>query len=121
MEAVVVSAADVRRRRRARAVAAAGLVTAIVLPIALWYRVVALVAEDFRIDVEYLLTGWTPWMFMAGGIAFMVPVVLSVGRDPESRLFPRARNAYAGWGISLYLLGFLLAFQVAQIMSVLHP
>jgi len=27
----------------------------------------------------------------------------------------RHRNAYLGWGISLYLLGFLLAWQVARL------
>ena len=34
----------------------------------------------------------------------------------------RVRNAYAGWGITLYLLGFGLATQVAQIQHVIkHP
>ena len=35
--------------------------------------------------------------------------------DPEGRFYPRARNAYLAWGLSLYLLGFLLATQVARL------
>jgi len=46
-----------------------------------------------------------------------VPVVLSIGRRPESRLYPRSRQAYAAWGVVLYLLGMLLASQVGQIAA----
>ena len=38
-----------------------------------------------------------------------MPVVVSIGRAPGSRLYPRGRNAYAAWGVSLYLLGIVLA------------
>jgi hypothetical protein len=48
-------------------------------------------------------------------MAFLLPVAVSAGRPPESRIYPRARNAYAGWGVTLYLLGFLLALQVAEV------
>ena len=51
------------------------------------------------------------------GLAFLLPVAWSAGMDPESRWFPRARPAYAGWGVTLYLLGFLLAWQVVQIQG----
>jgi hypothetical protein len=44
-------------------------------------------------------------------------VLASIGRRPDSRLYPRARNAYAAWGISCYLLGLALATQVAQIAA----
>src|SRR4051812_50099092 len=63
---------------------------------------------------KYFL-GWTPWVLMALGLGFFIPVALSEGRDPEGRFYPRARNAYFGWGVSLYLLGFLLAWQGARI------
>jgi hypothetical protein len=43
--------------------------------------------------------------------------VISIGRRPDSRLYPRARNAYIGWGVSCYLLGAALATQVAQIAA----
>jgi hypothetical protein len=66
-------------------------------------------------DLEYLVTGWSAWVLIGLGLVLMLPVVISIGRHPESRLYPRARNAYAGWGISLYLLGIMLASQVAQI------
>jgi hypothetical protein len=60
-----------------------------------------------------------PWVLIAAGLAFFVPVAWSAGRDPGSRWYPRARNAYAGWGITLYLLGCGLATQVAQIRDVI--
>ncbi len=63
----------------------------------------------------------TPWALIVLGLLFLVPVALSDGRDPESRWYPRARNAYAGWGISLYLLGVILGSQVAQLYSLSAP
>ena len=33
-----------------------------------------------------------------------------------SRLYPRSRNAWMGWGVSLYLLGFIVAAQVATVV-----
>ncbi len=50
----------------------------------------------------------------------MVPVALSVGRDPESRLYPRARRAYFAWGTVLYLLGLLLVVQVWELWKYAH-
>ena len=56
----------------------------------------------------------------ANGLAFLVPVALSAGRHPESRLYPRARRAYVAWGVVLYLLGTVLAVQVAEVWSYVH-
>ncbi|MFL5856068.1 MAG: hypothetical protein ACJ77L_04880, partial [Solirubrobacteraceae bacterium] len=78
-------------------------------------RAIGIIASDFRIESGYLLTGWSGYGLIAAGLVFMVPVVVSIGRSPASRLYPRSRNAYAGWGITLYLLGCALATQVAQI------
>jgi hypothetical protein len=74
-----------------------------------------MIAEDFRLEAEYLVTGWTAYALIALGLLFFVPVVLSIGRRPDSRLYPRSRGAYAGWGVSLYTLGIMLASQVAII------
>jgi hypothetical protein len=104
-----------RARREARIVGAIGLLGAAALPVALWHRAISVVASDFHVELGYLVTGWTAWVLIGLGLALMLPVVVSIGRNPESRLYPRARNAYAGWGISLYLLGLMLASQVAQI------
>jgi hypothetical protein len=106
---------DEARRRQAQRVGAAGFVLALALPIVLWHRVIGEIASGFRLEPNYLITGWAPWFLMALGLAFFVPVAISNGRDPEARFYPKARNAYAGWGITLYLLGFALATQVAQI------
>ena len=85
------------------------------LPVILWHRPMAMIAEEFRFELEYLVTGWTAYALIALGLLFFVPVVLSIGRRPDSRLYPRSRGAYAGWGVSLYTLGVLLATQVAII------
>ena len=102
-------------RRDAQLVGAAGFLAAALLPIALWHRAISIVASDFRLELEYLVTGWTAYGLIALGLTFLVPVVLSIGRTPESRLYPRSRNAYVAWGLTLYLLGIMLATQVAQI------
>lgn len=73
------------------------------------------ILSDLEFDWRYLLSGATPWALMLLGLFFLLPVAWSAGRDPEGRWYPAARNAYAGWGVTLYLLGFGLATQVAQI------
>jgi hypothetical protein len=109
---------DQRGRRQARRVGAVGFAVAVALPIVLWWRAITDIASAFKLDWGYF-TGWVPWALIVAGLLFLVPVMLSVGRNPEGRWYPRARNAYAGWGITLYLLGFALATQVAQINDVI--
>ena len=101
-------------RRKARLVGLGGFLFAAALPPVLWHRAMAAVAEDFRFDLDYL-SGWTGYALIAAGLLFFVPVVLSIGRTPASRLYPRSRNAYLAWGISLYILGFAIAVQVAAV------
>jgi hypothetical protein len=96
-------------------VGAVGFALALCLPVLLFHRVIADIASEFRLDLGYLVAEWTPWVLLAIGLAFLAPVAWSAGRNSESRWYPRARNAYAGWGISLYLLGLALATQVAMI------
>jgi hypothetical protein len=106
---------DGRSHGKARVLGWAGLLAALLTPIALWHRAIWLIADDFRIELEYLVTGWTAYSLIAVGLLFFLPVVISIGRDPNSRLYPRSRNAYIGWGAVLYTLGMSLASQVAQI------
>jgi hypothetical protein len=108
--------ADQLDRRTARLVGLVGFLAAAALPPILWHRAIAAIAADFKMDIPYL-TGWIAYAMIAIGLLFFVPVLVSIGRKPESRLYPRARNAYAGWGISCYLLGLALATQVAQIAA----
>jgi hypothetical protein len=105
-----------RRRRQARWVGALGFMAMLVVPVVLFHRVVEILAEEPKLELQYL-TGWMPWFLLAAGLLFMLPVAWSAGMDPDSRWFPRARTAYAGWGVSLYLLGFLLAWQVASVQG----
>lgn len=106
-------------RRNARLVGLLGFALAAALPPVLWHRAIAAVASDFRLEPQYL-SGWTGYVLIALGLVFMLPVLVSIGRTPDSRLYPRGRNAYAGWGVSLYLLGCAIASQVAAVTS-LHP
>ncbi len=106
-----------RARRNARLVGLAGFAAAAALPIVLWHRAIALIASDFRLDAHYLVTGWLGYGLIAGGLLFLIPVLLSIGRTPDSRLYPRSRNALFAWGVSCYLLGIALAVQVAAIMN----
>ena len=87
------------------------------MPVVLWHRPMAMVIDDFKFEFEYLVTGWTAYVLIAVGLLFFLPVVLSIGRNPESRLYPRSRAAYAGWGASMYTLGVALATQVAVIAN----
>jgi hypothetical protein len=95
----------------------AALAAVAALPVLLWHRVIELVASDFRLDPGYLLTGWTGYGLIGLGLLLMLPVAASRGLRPEARLYPRSRNAYLGWGVSLYLLGALLASQVAAVAA----
>jgi hypothetical protein len=106
-----------RRRRNSRLTGLAGFMGAAALPVVLWHRPIAILASDFRLDFSYLFTGWLGYGMIVLGLLFCVPVLLSIGRDPESRLYPRSRNAYLGWGVSCYLLGIALAVQVAAIAN----
>lgn len=103
--------------RRSLLTGLAGFAAAAALPVALWHRAIGLVATDFRLDLGYLLTGWTGYVLLALGLLLMVPVVASSGRRSDARLYPRSRKAYLGWGVSLYLLGALLASQVAAVAA----
>jgi hypothetical protein len=104
-------------RRRSRILGAVAFAIALVTPALLFYDVVAVLAQDVKWgDIRYL-GGWVPWVLLVAGLLFLAPVAWSAGMNPDSRWFPRARAAYAGWGITLYLLGFLLAWQVMRIQE----
>jgi hypothetical protein len=104
---------SIRQRRLAGFV---GFIGAAALPVVLWHRAIAVLASDFRLELDYLLTGWLGYGLIAGGLLLLLPVALSAGRRPGTRLYPRWRNAWMGWGVSLYLMGFVVAAQVATIL-----
>ena len=110
-----------RARRRARRVGAAGFLLAAVLPVVLWHRVIGGIASEFRLDLRYLVTGWAPWVLMLMGLGCFVAVLARDWRDPDRRFYAPGSGALMGWGVTLYLLGFLLATQVAQIVGELAP
>jgi hypothetical protein len=103
--------------RQAQIAGAVGFLLALALPAVLFGHIVVGIAGEFEPSLHYLLAEWTPWALIVIGLGFLLPVAWSAGRDPESRWYPHGRNAYAGWGVTLYLLGFGLGTQVASIWS----
>lgn len=67
-----------------------GFAAATAGPVVLFHGVVETLAEQPRLELQYL-TGWLPWAMLAGGLLFLLTVAWSAGMDPESRWFPRAR------------------------------
>jgi hypothetical protein len=102
-------------RRRARRTGALGFAAALALPIVLWHRVVAAIASEFHLDVRYLVTGWAPWVLMAMGLVCLAIAGFIDWRHRDRRFYGPGSAPWVGWGVSLYLLGFALATQVAQI------
>jgi hypothetical protein len=94
---------------------ALGFLMALALPVLLWHDVVSRIAQAFRLDAQYLIGGWTPWVLMALGLACLATAAIIDWRQRARRFYGPGGAAWAGWGISLYLLGFALATQVAQI------
>ena len=112
----VMTATHVCRRRLA---AAAALAVFGAAPFLVFQHVVQDAATDFRVEFNYLLTGWVPWLLVVVGSLCFVPVVVSIGRTAYSRwsLAPGIRTAYEIWGATLYLLGVLLLTQTAQVAN----
>ena len=74
-----------------------GFVVAAALPPLLWHRAIAAVAEDFRFELEYL-SGWTGYALIAAGLAFFVPVVVSIGRAARKPPLPARPQRLRGVG-----------------------
>jgi hypothetical protein len=106
--------ASERARRQARRTGAAGLAVAAAAPAVLWHDVVADIAASSRWEAT-AVAGWAPWLLMALGLSCAIPIWVEDLRDHERRFHRRGTAAWAGWGVTLYLLGFALATQVAQI------
>jgi hypothetical protein len=102
-------------RRRARATGAAGFVGASALPILLWHHTISGIASEFHLDARYLIAGWAPWALMALGLLCLAVAGIVDWRTRDRRFYRPGSGALVGWGLSLYLLGFALATQVAQI------
>ncbi len=102
-------------RRRARWTGAAGFAAAAALPILLWHGTIVGIASEFHLEARYLITGWAPWALMAIGLLCLAIAGISDWRRRDRRFYRPGSGALVGWGISLYLLGFALATQVAQI------
>lgn len=104
----------VAQRRRSQLVGAVGVLVAAALPILLWHEVIADVASVTALDAR-ILVGWTPWLLMLLGLLCVVPLLVEAIRSRRGRFHRPGTEAWVGWGVSLYLLGFALATQVAQL------
>jgi|SRR5579884_904646 len=107
--------------RFAAPVAALGVVLAlIVAPLLLWHRVLHDVLVSFHWSLTYAAGELGPWLLLASGAACLVPVAVSSGLSPESRLYPRGRRVYFIWGVVLYLLGTALVVQMYDLWNYAH-
>jgi hypothetical protein len=104
----------------ATGMAFAWLLAAAVAPLALWHRVLASILQSFNWSFTYIVSELSPWLLLAAGLAFLVPVAASTGLSPDSRLYPRARRTYVAWGTTVYLLGLILAVEVATVWRYQH-
>jgi hypothetical protein len=106
---------EILARRRARRTGAVGFLAALALPVVLWHDVIGDIASAFTFDLRYLVTGWSPWVLMALGLGCLATAGVIDWRQRDRRFYGPGSAAWVGWGVSLYLLGFGLATQVAQI------
>ena len=74
----------------------AGLVAAAAIPVVLFWDLLGDVAATFEPSLTWLLTGASGFALMGAGLVIAIPVVLSIGRTPDHRLYPRSRGALAG-------------------------
>jgi hypothetical protein len=102
-------------KRRERVLALLGLLAAGVVPAYLYRDLLSDLSAGFSLRFEYWAFGASGFALIALGLLMALPVVLSIGRDPEGRFYPRSRTALAGWGTSLYLLGTFLVIQIGAI------
>ncbi len=102
------------RLKQGQVAGAVGVVLAALLPAWLWHDVIADIARLRSLDAT-LVVGWAPWGLMLLGLLCAIPIVAEHLRDRERRFHRPGTGAWAGWGVTLYLLGFALATQVAQI------
>jgi hypothetical protein len=86
-----------------------------VIPLALWHRVLRDVLASFHWNVSYAAAELGPWLLLLAGVVVLIPVAVSSGLHPESRLYPPRRRAYLVWGVVLYLLGALLAAELFEV------
>jgi MFS family permease len=100
---------------RAKMFGVVAFLAAVSLPVALWHDSISALAAGYSPSPGYFVAAWTPFCLIGLGLLLMLPVVYSIGLSSYAPTYPRRRNAYAGWGITLYLLGLGLATQVAWI------
>jgi hypothetical protein len=107
--------------RIARPLGAFGVILVLAaLPLVLWHRVLGDVLASFHWSLSYAGADLGPWLLLLAGVMFLIPVAVSSGMHPESRLYPRARRSYFVWGVVLYLLGALLAAQMFEVWGYAH-
>jgi hypothetical protein len=86
-------------------------------PVLVWHQSLIRAIGGFHLSLGYVVIAFSPWLLLLLGVVCLLPVAVSAGRHPESRLYPRARRGYFNAGIALYLLGAVLAAQAAELWS----
>ena len=106
-----------RSRRGERFLCLVALVAAGVVPAILYRDLLGKVTGNFTLDAGWVVFGASGFALMLLGLLAAFPVVLSIGRTPDWRFYPRSRAALAGWGVSLYLMGSVLVIQIGAIAA----
>ena len=109
-----------RARLAAPSVALGVVVVLVGVPLVLGHRVLRDVIISFHWSLSYAFGELGPWLLLLAGVGFLVPVAISSGLDPESRLYPRARRVYFIWGVILYLLGAVLTVELYDVWAYAH-
>ena len=121
MAEVLGSSADRRARQlRLLRLELATLVVAAAVPIVLWHDIVLATLGVFRWQIGWF-AGLIPSVLMALGLACHIPMVLHLARPADARFYRPAPHAWMAWAVCLYVLGFCLATQTAQLAYVGGP
>ena len=83
---------------RTRLTAVLLVVAAVAVPAVLWHDTITAIASAFRLEVSYLVMGWTPWVLMALGLACFIPVAVETVRDPRAALRAARHRRLVGVG-----------------------
>jgi hypothetical protein len=107
-------------RRRLLRLEITTMVVAAVVPALLWNRNATATLGAFQWDVGYF-AGLLPMILMALGLVCYLPVVRYRARPADHRFYEAEPHAWQGWAVVLYVLGFCLATQTAQLAHGAHP
>ena len=95
------------------------MVVAAAVPAVLWSDHARDTLHEFQWKLGYF-AGLMPLVLMGLGIVCYLPVVRHRARRADQRFYQGEPHAWQGWAVVLYILGFCLATQTAQLAHSVH-